>query len=441
MSEQKFRDLITQNISPDATAMIYADKMITYKKLLERIDFEVNYLSNQGIQFGDIVGISLPHYPRNLILTLALFEIGAASVVLHPNKSKQERSEIAKKYNVKTVITFDDSFALDGIGLINITSKTQQSILPSKNKKKVTSSTPLKLFLSSGTSGKIKAVMLSQEEILNRINSSQVSFSASTRLLPFDLNFAMGLIFSINVLKEGGTIVFPAIKNPNLINAIHYYGINEVILSPLQASRLVDQLEGTNSLPSVNRVIITGDDCPFGLINSLKNKVTHNIYNNYGLSEVGGISSTTPENLPLKEGELAKGNINQAITVEIVDENDNILTAMQSGRIRVKSKKMPKGYYLDEEITSDSFKNGYFYTSDKGFISEDGFLCLEGRIDDLINIGGVIIEPTKIERTVNQNTNIKESIAFAVKNSLGVNQLALAIVVADESNKKDIELF
>jgi len=442
MQKDFLMNLLSNNSHNDGIALISSKRNLTYKNLLDLVDVEVNELKKLGINHGDIVGLTLMQSPRHLIIILALLKIGAISVPLAGIKSIQERAEIAKKYHVKFLITFNDNFSLPGTSLINI--NNINTLAPQEKKPTqgevthVDGQTPLRLVLSSGTTGKIKGVMLTQDDILNRINQSLITFTNKTRLLSFDLNYAMGLIFNLSALKEGGTIIFPG---NDIKNAVNVFGVTDLILSPVQASELIKQSQGVNSFSSINRTIVVGEYCPVGLIHALQDKITNNIYNTYGLSEIGGVSVTTPEILPTQDENLAKGIINKAFTVEIVNTKGKTLPALESGRVRIKSSTMPKGYYLDPELSAESFKNGYYYSGDRGFITKEGYLCIEGRYDDLINIGGEVIDPIKVEKIVNQHQDVVESIAFAVKSLLGVNELALAIKGTDETARKELEAF
>jgi acyl-coenzyme A synthetase/AMP-(fatty) acid ligase len=442
MQKDFITNLLSNNDNSDAIALISQKRNLTYKNLSELIDAAVNGLKKLGIKHGDMVGLTLTQSPTHMIIIMALLKIGAISVPLAAIKSMQERTEIAKKYHIKFLITFDDRFGLQGTSVINInkinTIRLEAQDTAPDHVMNVDSQTPLRLVLSSGTTGKIKGVMLTQDDILNRVNQSLIAFTNKTRLLSFDLNYAMGLIFNLSVLKEGGTIVFPGADIKNIINV---FGVTDLILSPVQASELIKQSQGKNSFSSINRTIVVGEYCPVGLIHALKDKITNNIYNTYGLSEIGGVSITIPEILPTQDENLAKGIINKALTVEIVNSKGKILPAMESGRVRIKSKTMPKGYYLDPEMSAECFKKGYYYSGDRGFITEEGYLCIEGRYDDLINIGGEVIDPIKIEKIVNQHQEVVDSIAFAVKSPLGVNELALAIAGTEEADRKELEAF
>ena len=72
-----------------------------------------------------------------------------------------------------------------------------------------------------------------------------------------------------------------------------------------------------------------------------------------------------------------------------------LLPAGQQGEILVKGFNVFNGYYKAEEQPFD--ENGYLHTGDLGYLDEDGYLVLGGRIKDIIIRKGENISPKEIE--------------------------------------------
>ena len=77
-----------------------------------------------------------------------------------------------------------------------------------------------------------------------------------------------------------------------------------------------------------------------------------------------------------------------------------ILPANKTGTVRYKRKNMINSYLNDEDASKVSFKNGYFYPGDLGKLDENGVLYLEGRTNDVINIGGIKLNPENIDQFI-----------------------------------------
>ena len=86
------------------------------------------------------------------------------------------------------------------------------------------------------------------------------------------------------------------------------------------------------------------------------------------------------------------------------------------GEILVKGENVMLGYYKDPEATARKIdSDGWLHTGDKGHLDEDGYLYVEGRLEqDMIVLpNGENIHPEDIERKINALPEVKESIVLA----------------------------
>lgn len=59
-----------------------------------------------------------------------------------------------------------------------------------------------------------------------------------------------------------------------------------------------------------------------------------------------------------------------------------------------------KGYYKDPDETNKKIVNGWLKSGDIGYLDEDGFLYITGRIKNIIISGGLNIYPEEIEQVM-----------------------------------------
>ena len=93
------------------------------------------------------------------------------------------------------------------------------------------------------------------------------------------------------------------------------------------------------------------------------------------------------------------------------------------------------GYYKDPEATARKIdKDGWLHTGDRGHLDKDGYLYVEGRLEqDMIVLpNGENIHPEDIERKINALPQVKESIVLARDGKL------VAIVVADTDVRRHV---
>ncbi len=138
----------------------------------------------------------------------------------------------------------------------------------------------------------------------------------------------------------------------------------------------------------------------------------------YGQTETGASISISP----YKQHRLGScGKIVSGMTCHI----------SPAGEILVKGENVMLGYYKDPEATAAKIdSDGWLHTGDKGHLDEDGYLYVEGRLEqDIIVLpNGENIHPEDIERKINALPEVKESIVLAREGKL------VAIVVPQITN-------
>ena len=125
----------------------------------------------------------------------------------------------------------------------------------------------------------------------------------------------------------------------------------------------------------------------------------------YGMSECSPVISTNTEGC-YKAGSIGKPLPN----VEIKFEN---------GEILVRSTSVMTGYYNMDKETEEALKDGWLHTGDKGYMDEDGFLYINGRVKNLIILSnGENISPEEIETKISLAPIVSEVVITGENNAL-----------------------
>ena len=121
------------------------------------------------------------------------------------------------------------------------------------------------------------------------------------------------------------------------------------------------------------------------------------------------------ETAPLVAGQIspavkrgATGPQMNGVTVRL----DNVNPETKQGEIVVSSPSVMQGYYKNPEATAEVFtEDGWFRTGDLGYIDEDGYIFIKGRLKNMIlGPSGENIYPEEIESVLNTNAFVSESI-------------------------------
>ena len=84
----------------------------------------------------------------------------------------------------------------------------------------------------------------------------------------------------------------------------------------------------------------------------------------------------------------------------------------------------------NKKINSDSFMQGWFRTGDLGYLDNDGYLYISGRIKELINRGGEKISPKEVDEVFMTHKKVSKAVSFSIKHPKLGEDIALAIVPA-----------
>lgn len=119
------------------------------------------------------------------------------------------------------------------------------------------------------------------------------------------------------------------------------------------------------------------------------------MYQGYGLSEATPvISSNGPELYRFG----SSGKLVKPIELKICDSDGKELPVGELGEIVVKGENVMAGYWKNPESTAETVRDGYLYTGDLGYMSEEGLLYVKGRFKSLlISSDGEKYSPEGIE--------------------------------------------
>jgi O-succinylbenzoic acid--CoA ligase len=102
----------------------------------------------------------------------------------------------------------------------------------------------------------------------------------------------------------------------------------------------------------------------------------------------------------------------------------------QEGRIRIRGPVLFSRYRLAPALTGDCLRDGWFITSDLGFIGADGRLSLRGRADDVINTGGEKVVPAEVEAVLRRCEGVADVAVVGVPDPDWGEQVVAIVVPA-----------
>ena len=267
------------------------------------------------------------------------------------------------------------------------------------------------LLFTSGTTGAPKAAVLRQKHLTSYVLGS-VEFGGATRdaagLVSVPPYHIAGLAALLSSVYSGRRVVqLPNFSAEAWIETARRERVTNAFVVPTMMARIVDALEGEDSavLPHLRALSYGGGKMPQPVIErAMKLFPETDFTNAYGLTETSSTitllgpddhrAAAGSEELAVRRRLVSVGCALPTVEIEIRDEEGRTLPPGERGEIHVRGEQVSGEYLGRGTLLNDE---GWFPTRDGGFLDEEGYLFLEGRVDDLIVRGGENLSPGEIE--------------------------------------------
>lgn len=412
------------------------------------------YISYMAALIG--AGVAVPvdkELPENEIENLV--NRSKASVVIYSEHLKDKiKSSMDKLPGVKYFIKMKSEDPLEGrtVGIKTLINEGKELIQKGDNsflKIEIDPDEFKALFFTSGTTANSKGVMVNNRQLVYNINavSAYVVLSEKDRLfsvlplhhtyessigflVPFgsgtSIAVCQGLRYISDNLKETHPTVIVAVPllienlHKNIMKSIKKSKKETVVSAMMQLTNVIKTL-GVDVKKKVFKEIYAGLGGELRLIVSAAAPIDKKVGNwfsdlgilflqGYGLTETCPISAVTPD-WDARIGSAGKTIINGKMKVDNPDEKGE-------GEILISVDTLMIGYYENEEATKEVIEIGedgrrWFHSGDIGYIDQDDFVYITGRIKNVIvTQNGKNIYPEELELLLPPVEEIEECMVY-----------------------------
>ena len=397
----------------DRTALICGEDKLSYSELVRRAQSAAAHIAK--LAPGENVGIFLPnsiHFPPHVLGALWAGKIVAVLPTLAPAPLLKLMFAEAKLTTVFTSADLAPRLAEAGVPYVLIDPTYPPAddfaLQARPNEAAV-------LLYTSGTTGRPKAVALSEQNIISNAEGCREATGFDDRqvmLAILPLFHAYGLtVTNLLPLMTGSTVVVLERFVPRtVLNAIERHRVTTLVAVPSQYRLLA--LDPTPCDATSLWLCIAGAErLPETTEREFTERFGHAILPGYGATEVAPVISL---NIPETNRPASVGRPLPNLKVTIRSEDDTVCPVGEIGEVCVEGPNVMLGYLNDPEATARKIRNGIFHTGDKGFTDADGYLYLAGRADEMVKIAGEKVYPAEVENALERIDGVEEAAVIAL---------------------------
>ncbi len=443
--------------APNKAAMIAPARLpLTYKNLLILSQHIREQLNSMGLSSGSRIASILPNSPEAAVAFLAVSSC-ASFAPLNPNCTDAElerylsdlkpnallvlsnsnsamRIFIAQRFNIPVIELIPE--LSHGAGSFSLRGDTG---LPAINSDFASAADIALLLYTSGSTAKAKLVPILQQAICQTC-ISVAKFMGLTEqdccLNALPLFHTHGLVSGVLVpLAAGGSCVsISEFQAETFVAYLQAYDPSWYPASPTVHRMILEQIKktpGFQTNPSLRFIRSGSAPLAVALINELENILKVPVIEPYGMTEVVHISSN-----PMPPGIRKQGSVGISYghcKISVINDMGQNVPSMIEGEVVVQGPTVIRAYSDNDAANRDAFCAQGFRTGDLGYLDEDGYLFITGRIKEIINRGGEKISPYEVDQVLLAHPAVKEAVTFSVPHATLGENVAAAVVLTEKN--------
>ncbi len=308
------------------------------------------------------------------------------------------------------------------------------------------------LLFTSGTTSEPKAAVLRHRHLVSYIISSVEFLGCApdeAQLICVPPYHIAGMAAILSSLYAGRRIMYlPQFDAAEWVRTAATEHITHAMVVPTMLGRILGAIEESGTqLPALRHLSYGGGRMPLELVErTLRDMPQVDLVNAYGLTETSStIAMLTPDDHreafasddPAVRGRLGSvGRPLPSLEVEVRGEDDSVLAPGEKGEIWVRGEQVAGEYVGTTVLTPD----GWFRTRDAGWFDAEGFLFVEGRLDDVIVRGAENISPGEIEEVLMAHRAVAEAAVIGIPDTEWGEAVASVVVLHPGAEATEAEL-
>lgn len=438
---------------PNEQALIFPAQQtsITYGALQEKAQRIAQYLHLNGIRKGEAVGLLMERGISQIATILGILAAGAVYVPIGLKQPLFRRNKIYEAADIRFVVT--DQPQLDDDSGVSYLSVADAEQCERCFEIIYDAASPAYIIFTSGSTGVPKGVEMTHKAAwntiyavnqLNQINIEDCILAVSAT------EFDLSVYDMFGLLAVGGKLLLLSEEEVRRADKwVHYieeFGVTLWNSVPILFEMLCAELEHEEkSLPTIRHIYLSGDWIKPDLVQQMPVKTPHGTLIAMGGATEGGIWSNyfkVTNDIVHKYSSIPYGFPLPNQQYRVVNERGEDCPNEVAGELWIGGNSIAEGYKGNIQQTNSHFISidgqKWYRTGDYGKYVDNGVLLFLGRKDEQVKVNGHRIELGDIERSLKNNSCIKDAVVLATKQKSG-NQLHAFITAEGFGNLFDIQ--
>ena len=443
--------------TPDAVAVLFEDKQLTYRELNQRANYLAHYLLRLGVGPESPVGICVERSLELIIGILGILKAGGAYIPLDPCFPKERLAFICEDTRIPVLLSQErllQSLPQFG-GAVVCLDRDWEHISRESNlnpKSRVAAENLAYIIYTSGSTGTPKGVQVPHCAVVNILTDVKASIGVCERdAIPLVAN----ICFDISVLEmflpliAGGRLVLASLQVVTDGKRLHdmLSANNITVMNATPATWRLLLQAGWTGMDKLT-ILSGGEALQTEFAAQLLSRARA-VWNLYGPTETTIYSSGAAYQLASDRPTVSIGRPIANTQFYILDEQLQPLPVGVAGQLYIGGAGLTRGYLNRTDLTAASFVPNPFSeepgarlykTGDLARYLADGSVEFLARMDHQIKLRGFRIEPGEIEAILSEHREILQSVVVAREDITGDKRLVAYVVAQNDAAVTATEL-
>ncbi|MDX3382446.1 class I adenylate-forming enzyme family protein [Streptomyces niveiscabiei] len=421
--------------APHAVALRGEDAVLTYGELRRRVWAAARRFRSCGLTGHGTTGLLLENTPDCAVAFLAAARLGLRLVPLEPGVSRERLLAVRDEAGSLSVVGRSAQLStLEGSGCllvpVEFPAGPPDDAADAADEEPSSPPAPDAAFLhqyTSGSTGEPKQAVHTQRNLVHGgdIYTRAYGITGEDRILlavplPHSFGTVAGLVTALHARAQ--LVLLGRFTPARLLRALEEHACTVLVGAPMVYD-LVIRAAPSSARPSyaLRLCLSSGAALPPEVARRAEEQLGTAVRQVYGCTEAGVIAAQRP-------GEPGVGRPMPGVRVRVVDEQGHDVPRGEAGALLVRTPAMFTHYLGHPEATRRAFLDGWYRTGDVARLGPEGHLCLVGRKDTFVNVGGRKVNPLEVEEVLLAHPAVVEAVVWGEASDSAGERVRAAVV-------------